>query len=48
MFAGNIEGFIEHQTVIKHLSEIVGKKRKFEPVSDFIFQMAISQSQLVF
>ena len=48
MFAGNIEGFIEHQTVIKHFAEIVGKNRKLEPVSDLILQMTISQSQVVF
>ncbi len=48
VFAGNIEGLIEHQTVIKHFAEIVGKNRKLKPVSDLILQMTISQSQVVF
>lgn len=48
MFAGNIEGFIEHQTVVKHLSEIVGKNRKLKPVSDLILQMTISKSKVIF
>ncbi len=46
--AGNIEGLIEHQAVIKHLSEIVGKNRKLKPVFDLILQMTISESQIVF
>ena len=48
VFAGNFEGFIEHQTVFKHFSEIVGKNRKLKPVFDLILQMTISQSQVVF
>jgi hypothetical protein len=39
--AGNIEGLIKHQTIIKHLAEIFSENRKLKPIFDPIFQMTI-------
>jgi hypothetical protein len=39
--AGNIEGLIEHQTIVQHLAEILGKDRKLKPVLYPVFQPTV-------